>query len=35
MVELIWNESQNSNQPIYFIIDDTISEKTKPSSKAK
>jgi len=35
IVELIWNESQNSNQPIYFIIDDTISEKTKPSSKAK
>ena len=35
IVELIWNESQKSNQPIYFIIDDTISEKTKPSSKAK
>lgn len=35
IVELIWNESRKSNQPIYFIIDDTISEKTKPSSKAK
>ncbi|MGL5086733.1 MAG: IS701 family transposase, partial [Clostridium sp.] len=35
IVELIWAKSQESNQPIYFIIDDTISEKTKPSSKAK
>ncbi|MGL4949526.1 MAG: IS701 family transposase [Anaeroplasmataceae bacterium] len=35
IVELIWAKAQESNQPIYFIIDDTISEKTKPSSKAK
>lgn len=33
-VELIWSRSRKTNQPIYFIIDDTISEKTKPSSKA-
>ena len=35
VVELIWTKSRESKQPIYFIIDDTISEKTKPSSKAK
>lgn len=35
IVELIWAISRESRQPIYFIIDDTISEKTKPSSKAK
>lgn len=35
IVELIWAKSRESRQPIYFIIDDTISEKTKPSSKAK
>ena len=34
VLELIWNKSKESNKPIYFIIDDTISEKTKPSSKA-
>lgn len=34
VLELIWNKSRQSNKPIYFIIDDTISEKTKPSSKA-
>lgn len=34
VVDLIWNKSKESNKPIYFIIDDTISEKTKPSSKA-
>ena len=33
-VDLIWNKSKESNKPIYLIIDDTISEKTKPSSKA-
>lgn len=32
-VKLIWSKSKESRQPIYFIIDDTISEKTKPSSK--
>nr|WP_238475977.1 transposase [Clostridium manihotivorum] len=35
VVELIWSKSKETNKPIYFIIDDTISEKTKPSSKAK
>ena len=34
VVELIWAKSRETKQPIYFIIDDTISEKTKPSSKA-
>ena len=34
IVELIWNKSRESKKPIYFIVDDTISEKTKPSSKA-
>ena len=31
VVELIWSKSRETKQPIYFIIDDTISEKTKPS----
>lgn len=35
VLELIWNKSRETNKPIYFIVDDTISEKTKPSSKAK
>ncbi|SNS02967.1 hypothetical protein SAMN05446037_10039 [Anaerovirgula multivorans] len=34
-IELIWNKSKKTNKPIYMIIDDTISEKTKLSSKAK
>lgn len=34
IVELIWARSRETKQPIYFIIDDTISKKTKPSSKA-
>ena len=34
IVELIWARARETKQPIYFIIDDTISEKTKPSSKA-
>lgn len=34
IVELIWARARKTKQPIYFIIDDTISEKTKPSSKA-
>lgn len=33
-VELIWKRSKESDEAICFIIDDTISEKTKPSSKA-
>lgn len=32
---LIWSISRATGEPIYVIIDDTISEKTKPSSKAK
>lgn len=35
VLELIWSKSRETNKPIYFIIDDTISERTKPSSKAK
>lgn len=35
ILHLIWKKSKETNKPIYFIIDDTISEKTKPSSKAK
>lgn len=31
---LIWDRARKTKKPIYFIIDDTISEKTKPSSKA-
>lgn len=34
VIDLIWAKSRESNKPIYFIIDDTISEKTKLSSKA-
>jgi len=34
VLELIWKKSRETNKPIYFIVDDTISEKTKPSSKA-
>ena len=34
VIDLIWKRSKNTNEPIYFIIDDTISEKTKTSSKA-
>ena len=35
MLDLIWSKSRETNKPIYFIIDDTISKKTKPSPKAK
>ena len=31
VVELIWNKSRDTKKPIYFIVDDTTSEKTKPS----
>lgn len=34
VINLIWKKSRESKKPIYLIIDDTISEKTKPSSKA-
>lgn len=35
VLQLIWNKAKETKKPICFIIDDTISEKTKPSSKAK
>jgi len=31
----IWETSKTTGKPIYVVIDDTISEKTAPSSKAK
>lgn len=31
----IWEMSKTTDKPIYVVIDDTISEKTVPSSKAK
>jgi Transposase DDE domain len=31
----IWETSKTTGKPIYVVIDDTISEKTVPSSKAK
>lgn len=34
VLEAIWTRSRKTGKPIYFIVDDTISEKTKPSSKA-
>ena len=34
VIDSIWKKAEETNKPIYFIIDDTISEKTKPSSKA-
>jgi hypothetical protein len=33
--KLIYKEAQCTGKPVYLIIDDTISSKTKPSSKAK
>lgn len=35
VIERIWKLSKATGLPIYVIIDDTISEKTVPSSKAK
>lgn len=35
ILKQIWNESIRSGKPIYVIADDTIAERTKPSSKAK
>lgn len=35
VINQIWELSKIKGKPIYIIIDDTISEKTKPSSKAK
>ena len=35
VIKEIWDLSRKTGLPIYVIIDDTICEKTKPSSKAK
>ena len=35
VISIIYDESRRSGKPILVIIDDTISSKTKPSSKAK
>lgn len=35
VLKQIWNTSRATGKPIYVVIDDTISEKTPPSSKAK
>lgn len=34
-IKLIWQRSIDTSQPIYIIIDDTVNEKTVPSSKAQ
>ncbi|KYH29722.1 hypothetical protein CLTEP_26970 [Clostridium tepidiprofundi DSM 19306] len=34
-IKRIWDLSRTTGQPIYVIIDDTISERTIPSSRAK
>jgi len=34
-IKRIWEYSNATNNPIYITIDDTISKRTKPSSKAK
>ncbi len=34
-IKRIWDLSRTTGEPIYVIIDDTISEKTIPSSRAK
>ena len=34
VINIIYEESQKSGMPILFIVDDTISSKTIPSSKA-
>ncbi len=34
IVQLIYKEAQRSGKPVLCIVDDTISSKTKPSSRA-
>lgn len=34
VVNTIWDKSKETGKSIYFIVDDTVSKKTKPSSKA-
>lgn len=35
VINIIYEESKRTGNPIFCVIDDTISSKTKPSSKAK
>jgi hypothetical protein len=35
VIKTIWQKAKETKEPIYIIIDDTICEKTKPSSKAE
>lgn len=35
VISVIYEESRRTGKPVYIIADDTISSKTKPSSKAK
>ncbi len=35
VISVIYEESRRTGKPVYIIIDDTVSSKTKPSSKAK
>ncbi len=35
VIAVIYEESRRTGKPVYIIIDDTVSSKTKPSSKAK
>lgn len=35
VISIIYDESRKSGKPVLVIVDDTISSKTKPSSKAK
>ena len=35
VINTMIERSEKSKEPVYFIIDDTISKKTKPSSQAK
>ena len=34
-IKRIWQLSKDTHQPIYIIMDDTVNEKTVPSSKAQ
>ena len=35
VIDIIYEESKRTGKPIFCVIDDTISSKTKPASKAK
>ena len=35
VISIIYEESRRTGKPVYIIIDDTVSSKTNPSSKAK